>query len=212
MEITWLGHACFRLKGRDSAVMMDPCPRATGYNIGRQQANIITVSHAHPDHSFTEAITGPSRTIDGPGEYEIGGVLVTGVRTYHDDKRGAVRGKNTIFVVEVDEVRICHLGDLGHVPTQEQIEALSDIDVLLTPVGGHTTIDAATASEIVSLLEPKLVVPMHYRTDISAAELDPLETFIKQMGVSEATAQPKLTITRANVPTQTQVVVLEYRK
>ena len=212
MEITWLGHACFRLKGRDSMVLMDPCPKSTGYNIGRQQANIVTVSHPHEDHSYTDAVTGARRVIDAPGEYEIGGVLLTGVRTYHDAKRGATLGKNTAFVVEVDEVRVCHLGDIGHVPTQEQSEALSDIDVLLVPVGGHTTIDAATAAEIISQLEPKLVVPMHYATDAATATLDPLDTFVKQMGATAAQPQPKLSLTRSALPTQTQVVVLEYRR
>ena len=212
MEIVWLGHGCFRLKGRDRVVLMDPCPKSTGYNIGRQQADIVTISHPHPDHSFTDTVSGRGRRLDAPGEYEIGGVLVTGVRTYHDDKRGAVRGRNTSFVVELDEVRVCHLGDLGHVPTQEQTEALSDIDVLLIPVGGHTTIDAATAAEVVSLLEPRLVVPMHYATDASTASLAPLDIFIKQMGVTDPAPQPKLSLARGNLPSETQVAVLDYRR
>jgi L-ascorbate metabolism protein UlaG (beta-lactamase superfamily) len=212
MEITWLGHACFRLKGKDSVVLMDPCPRSTGYHIGRQQADIVTVSHPHPEHSYVEAVMGAPRRIDAPGEYEIGGVLITGVRTYHDGKKGAVRGRNTAFVVEVDEVRVCHLGDLGHVPTQEQSEALSDIDVLLVPVGGHTTIDAEAAAEIISQLEPKLVVPMHYATEAATARLDPLDKFIKQMGISAPQPQPRLNLTRSALPSQTQVVVLDYRR
>lgn len=212
MEVTWLGHACFRLKGRDGVVLMDPCPKSTGYNIGRQQANIVTVSHEHPAHSYTEALTGPHRRIDAPGEYEIGGVLITGVRTYHDGKRGAERGRNTSFLIEMDEVRVCHLGDLGHVPTQEQIEAFSDIDVLLVPVGGNSTIDAEAASEIISQLEPKVVVPMHYATEAASATLDPLDKFVKQMGVSAPEPQPKLTLTKTTLPAQTQVVVLEYRR
>ena len=212
MEVTWLGHACFRLKGRDSVIVMDPCPKSTGYNIGRQQANIVTLSHDHPDHAYTDAITGPYRRLDAPGEYEIGGVMLTGVRTFHDGKRGAERGRNTAFLVEMDEVRVCHLGDLGHVPTQEQIEALSDIDVLLVPVGGKTTIDAEAASEIISQLEPKVVVPMHYGTEAAAAGLDPLDKFVKQMGVSATEPQAKLTLTKTTLPAQTQLVVLEYRR
>lgn len=212
MEITWLGHACFRLKGKDSVVLMDPCPKSTGYAIGRQPADIVTISHDHDDHNWTETITGGPKLLTGPGEYEIGGVLLTGVRTYHDAKKGAEHGRNTVFLAEVDEVRVCHLGDLGHVLTEEQIESLSDIDVLLVPVGGHTTIDAEAAAEIVSLLEPKLVVPMHYQTEASAAPLDPLDKFIKQMGASDTTPQPKLTVAKGNLPAQTQVVVLEYRK
>jgi L-ascorbate metabolism protein UlaG (beta-lactamase superfamily) len=212
MEINWLGHACFRLKGRDSVVVLDPCPRSTGYNIGKQQAQIVTVSHDAPDHSYLEAISGTPKVINAPGEYEIGGVLITGVRTWRDDKRGTERGKNTTFVIEVDEVRICHLGDLGHVPTQQQGETLTDIDVLLVPVGGHGTIDAATASEIISQIEPKVVVPMHYATEASTVPLDPLDKFIKQMGVSESPPQAKLSLTRANLPISTQVVILDYKR
>ncbi len=213
MEITWLGHACFRLKGKDSAVVMDPCPRSTGYKIGRQQAQVVTISHHHETHSYLDAVSGAPKVLDAPGEYEIGGVLLTGVRTYHDAKRGGERGANTAFVVEMDEVRVCHLGDIGHVPTEEQVERLSDIDVLLIPVGGDSTIDAATAAEIVSQLEPKVVVPMHYATDATGlTALAPVDVFVKQMGISAPAAQPKLNLTRSNLPFQTQVMLLEYRK
>lgn len=213
MEITWLGHACFRLKGKDSAVLMDPCPRSTGYTIGRQQAQVVTISHPHESHNYLEAVSGAPKVLDAPGEYEIGGVLLTGVRTYHDSTRGSERGANTAFVVELDEVRICHLGDIGHKPTEEQMERLSDIDVLLIPVGGDSTIDAATAAEIVSQLEPKVVVPMHYATDATGlTALAPVDVFVKQMGISAPAAQPKLNLTRSNLPFQTQVMLLEYRK
>lgn len=212
MEITWLGHACFRLRTRDMTVLMDPCPRSTGYNIGRQQAQIVTISHRHPEHSYLEAVTGTPRVLDAPGEYEIGGVMLTGVRTYHDDQHGALRGPNTTFIVEMDEVRVCHLGDLGHLPTQEQMEALTDIDVLLVPVGGYTTIDGATAAELISELEPKLVVPMHYATEAATAKLDPLEKFIKQLGISAPTPQSKLSVSRSGLPAETEIVVLDYRR
>ncbi|MFN8556036.1 MAG: MBL fold metallo-hydrolase [Dehalococcoidia bacterium] len=212
MEITWLGHACIRLKGRDSVVLMDPCPKSTGYTIGRQAAQIVTVSHHHPDHANLDAVTGAPRVLDAPGEYEIGGVLITGVRTFHDRQKGTERGRNTVFLVEIDDVRICHLGDIGHAPTQEQSEALSDIDVLLAPVGGHTTINAEAASEIISQLEPKLVIPIHYATEASTGPLDPLDAFIKQMGVSAPAAQPKLTVTKTTLPAQTEIAVLDYRR
>jgi L-ascorbate metabolism protein UlaG (beta-lactamase superfamily) len=212
MEISWLGHACFRLRTKDMTVLMDPCPRSTGYSIGRQSAQIVTISHRHPAHSFLEAVTGTPKVLDAPGEYEIGGVMLTGVRTYHDDRRGALRGPNTAFIVEMDEVRVCHLGDLGHLPTQEQMEALADIDVLLVPVGGQTTIDGAAAAELISELEPKLVVPMHYATEAATAKLDPLEKFIKQLGITAPASQPKLSVTRSSLPSETQIVVLDYRR
>ncbi|MDZ4278759.1 MAG: MBL fold metallo-hydrolase, partial [Dehalococcoidia bacterium] len=164
MEITWLGHSCFRLRGRDAAVVFDPCDKKTGYNIGRPTADIVTVSHDHPGHSNVAAVAGSPRVVAGPGEFEIAGVLIMGIRTYHDKEQGGKLGKNTAYVLELDDVRVCHLGDLGHVPTPEQVEELSGVHVLLAPVGGGSTIGAAAAAEVVSLLEPKLVIPMHYKT------------------------------------------------
>lgn len=212
MELYWLGHGCFRLRGRDATVVADPCPRSTGYTIGKVAADIVTISHDHPEHSYLEAITGTPKVLRGPGEYEIASVLFTGVRTYHDAQRGARRGRNTAFVIEIDDVRVCHLGDLGHVLTPEQVEMLPGIDVLLLPVGGGTTIDAVAAAEVVSLLEPKIVVPMHYRTEVSTAKLDPLSRFLHEMGLGDVIPQPRLSVTRSNLPSETQVVVLEYRK
>lgn len=213
MDVTWLGHGCVRLKGREASVLMDPCPKSTGYAIGKQQAGIVTISHDHPEHAYTDALATPARELRAPGEYEVGGVSVTGIRLYHDSQKGAERGRNTAFVVEIDDVRVCHLGDIGHAPNQEQAANLTDIDVLVIPVGGNSTIDAAAAAAIVSQLEPKLVVPVHYATDVSTATLDPLEPFIKQMGAgAEPQPQPKLSVTRGSLPESTQVVVLDYRK
>lgn len=211
MEITWLGHAGFRLKGREMTVIMDPPPSEGGAS-ATLAADIVTVSHDHAGHNAVEACSGEPRLIVGPGEYEVAGVLIDGVQTYHDGRKGQERGRNTAYVVEIEELRICHLGDLGHIPTAEQTEALSNIDVLLAPVGGHSTIDAAAAAEVISLLEPKIVVPMHYQSEGSAAELDPLDRFLKQMGLAEVTPQPRLTISRSNLPAEAQVVVLEARR
>lgn len=212
MELYWLGHGCFRLRGRETTLLSDPCPRSTGYNIGKVAAHIVTVSHDHPEHSHLEAVTGTPKVVRGPGEYEIAGVLINGVRTYHDAQKGARRGLNTAFVIEMDDIRLCHLGDLGHVLTPDQVEALSGVDILLVPVGGGTTIDAVAAAEIVSLLEPKIVVPMHYRTEVSTARLDPPSRFLKEMGLGEVTPQPRLNVTPSSLPSETQVVLLEYRR
>ena len=213
MEITWLGRSCFRLRGRDAAVVMDPCDKSTGYNIGKLTADIVTVSHDHPAHANVAAVTGTPRVVQGPGEFEISGVLIMGVRTYHDGEKGAKLGKNTAFVLELDDVRICHLGDLGHVPTPEQVEDLSGVDVLLAPVGGNCTIGAAAAAETVSLLEPKLVIPMHYQTSADKADLEPLDRFLKEISAQSAfeERQPKLTITRTTLPHETKVQVLDYK-
>ena len=214
MEITWLGHSCFRLRGRDAAVVMDPCGKETGYNISRPAADIVTVSHEHPAHNNVGGVAGSPRVVQGPGEFEIAGVLIMGIPTYHDSEKGQKLGKNTAYVVELDDVRVCHLGDIGHVPTPEQVEELSGVDILLAPVGGGTTINAAAAVETISLLEPKLVIPMHYKTDATKdGGLEPLDRFIKEMGAKSAyeERQPKLSVTKSTLPEETKVLVLEYK-
>ncbi len=213
MEITWLGHSCFRLRGREAAIVTDPCAKSTGYSVGRLAADIVTVSHDHPGHNNVAAVTGSPRVVQGPGEFEIAGVLIMGIRTYHDDEKGDRLGKNIAYVLELDDLRVCHLGDLGHVPTPEQVEALSGVDILLAPVGGNNTIDAAAAVETVSLLEPKLVLPMHYQTPAAKAQLDPLDRFLKEMGAASALEerQAKLSVTKSTLPHETKVLVLDYR-
>lgn len=214
MDVTWLGHDCVRLRGRERIVLMDPCAKTTGYSIGKQTADIVTVSRRDPEHAFLETLSSSPRVLDAAGEYEIGGVLLNGVQTagHGKPKDGVARPKNIAFVVELDDLRVCHLGDLDHVPAQDLLEELSDIDLLLLPVGGHGALDAAAAAELISQLQPRLVTPLRYRTDISTQDLDPLEPFIQQLGRGVQEAQAKLTITRANLPEDTRVVVLDYRK
>ena len=213
MEITWLGHSCFRLRGREAVVVTDPCAKSTGYNIGRPTADIVTVSHDHPGHNNVAAVAGTPRVVQGPGEFEIAGVLIVGIRTYHDGQKGQKLGKNTAYVVELDDVRVCHLGDLGHVPTPDQVEELSGVDILLMPVGGGNTIGASAAAETVSLLEPKLVIPMHYQTPAAKAQLEPLDRFLKEIGARTALEerQPKLSVTSSTLPHETKVLVLDHR-
>jgi len=213
MEITWLGHSCFRIRGRDATVVLDPCPKSTGYSIGRPTADIVTVSHDHPGHSNVAAVPGSPRVVEGPGEFEISGALITGIRTYHDDKNGSLRGRNIAYVLEIDDVRVCHLGDLGHVPTATQVEEMSGVDILLTPVGGGNALGASAAAATVSLIEPKLVIPMHYHTPAAKAQLDPLDRFLQEMGAPGALdeRQPKLSVTRSTLPSETKVQVLDYR-
>ena len=211
MEITWLGHSCFRLKGKQSTVITDPFSPASGYTLGKVTAEIVTVSHAHPGHSYIQGVGGEPRILKSPGEYESAGVLTVGVHTYHDNEKGAQRGKNTAFVIDVDDVMICHLGDLGHVLTAEQVAEIDGVDVLLIPVGGVSTIDAVQAAQIVRQLEPKLVIPMHYKTDALKRELETADRFLKEMGVKEAVPQPKLTVTKNSLPLTTQVTILSYK-
>ena len=178
--------------------------------MGKPTAHIVTVSHQHPGHSYVQGVSGGPRLVTGPGEYEISGILILGMVTFHDGEEGRKRGRNTVYLVEVDEVSICHLGDLGHVLTGEQVEEIGDVDVLLLPVGGVSTINASMAAEVVRQLEPKVVIPMHYKTPALVRELEPVEKFLREIGVREVNSQPKLSVTRSSLPDSTQVFLLDY--
>ena len=208
MEITWLGYSCFRLKGKQTTIVTDPFPPDLGYSLGKLTADIVTISHQHPGHSYIEGVGGEPKVLTGPGEYEISGIITFGIQTYHDTEQGTLRGKNIIFVFEIDDVVVCHLGDLGHTLTTEQIAKIDSADVLLVPVGGVSTIDATHAAEIVRRLEPKIVIPMHYKTLVLKRELAPVDRFLKEMGVKEAIPQPKLVVNKASLPLTLQVVLL----
>jgi len=210
MEISWLGHSCFRIKGSHATVITDPYSPNLGYSLGKPTAHIVTVSHQHPGHSYVQGIGGEPKLVTRPGEYEISGVLIIGIAAFHDEEGGSKRGRNTVYLMEVDEVSVCHLGDLGHVLTTQQVEEIGNVDVLLLPVGGVSTINAPMAAEVVRQLEPKAVVPMHYKTPALNRELEPVERFLKEIGVKEVNSQPKLSFTKANLPVSTQVFLLDY--
>ena len=210
MDITWLGHSCFRIKGKEVTVITDPCHPSLGYSLNKLQADIVTLSHPHPGHCYTQAVTGEFKVIKGPGEYELRGVFITGIATWHDDAKGEKLGKNTVYVLEMDGITLCHLGDLGHLPASELIEDMGDIDVLFLPVGGVSTIGGSTAADVVRRLMPKVVIPMHYKTAALAKELEPADKFLKELGVKEQVSQPKLSVNRSTLPTSTQVVILDY--
>ena len=210
MDISWLGHSCFKIRGTRATVVTDPYSPDLGYSLGKPAADIVTVSHQHPGHAYIQGVGGDPKPVTGPGEYEISGILLIGMATFHDQEKGRQRGKNTIYLVEVDEMVVCHLGDLGHVLTTEQVEEIEHVDVLLLPVGGVSTISAAMAAEVVRQLEPKVVVPMHYKTEALHRELEPVDRFLKEMGVKEVSSRPKLSFTKANLPISTQVFLLDY--
>jgi L-ascorbate metabolism protein UlaG (beta-lactamase superfamily) len=211
MEIVWLGHSSFRIRAREATVITDPCPPSTGYTIGKPTADIVTLSHAHDDHTFVKAVAGKPTVLDGPGEYEISGAFLTAIPTHHDGERGAERGSNLVFVIEMEGIKICHLGDLGHAPTADQAEGMTGADVLLIPVGGDSTIDGAKAAEIVPALDARIVIPMHYKTPVSKGDLETAERFLKEMEATAVQAQPKLSLSYNTVPSDTQVVVLDYK-
>ncbi len=209
MEITWFGHACFRLRGREATLITDPFDRSLGLTLGRQSADIVTISHDSPHHAAAEAISGSPRVLRGPGEYEVKGVMVTGVATPGEREAGGRHARNTAYAITIDDVVICHLGDLGKPLTPDQIEALKDPDVLLIPVGGHCTIGPAEVTEVISQLEPKLVVPMHYALPGLRVMLEPIDRFAREMGLEETRPQPRLSVTRSSVPEEATVVILE---
>lgn len=214
MELTWLGHACFRLRGKEVTIITDPFGPQLGYTLGRVNAQIVTVSHDHPGHNNVGAVGGEPHVIRGPGEYEVQDVLITAVASYHDDERGKRLGRNTIYALHIDDISVCHLGDLGHVLTNGQREEIGDVDVLLVPVGGKNTINAAQAVEVISQLEPRIIIPMHYATAATEGKvegLDPVEKFCREMGVEVVDPQPKLAVTRGTLPSEPQVTTLSYR-
>ena len=209
MEIYWLGHGCFRLRGRDATVLLDPCPPSTGYRIGKVPADVVTISRDVADSNHRDAATGDPKFLDRPGEFEIAGVLVTGIATDDADREDG-HSRNVAFVVDIDDIRVCHLGYIQQVPAGDEVEELS-ADILLLPVGGDGVLNAAKAAEIVSLLEPKIVIPMLYKTDVSKGDLEPVDRFIKEMGSEAKTPEQRLNINKSGLPHDTTLVLLNYR-
>ena len=213
MEITWYGHSCFRINERGmAAVVTDPYdPQAVGYDPGKLRAEVVTVSCDKPAHNYVKAIRGKAFEINGPGEYEIGGVFITGVRingTRKSKTEEAVR--NTVYVYDYNGLKIAHLGELNSVPSQTEVEGLGEVNVALVPVGGRTSLNAAKAAEVISLLEPSIVIPMHYATSKSVMKLDPLSKFLKEMGLTSVETEESIKLSSANVlPEETRVMVLE---
>ena len=210
-DITWLGHACFRLRGKDATIVTDPFDRGIGLEVPRPRADIVTISRDDPNHNAEATIKGEPRVLRAPGEYEVKGVFITGVATYADAKKGALHGKNTVFVYELDDLVICHLGGLGHTLSAAQVEALSDVSVLIVPVGSPDALDAAKAVEVIGQIEPAIVIPMMYKTGPETLNLEPLDRFAKEMGLKEWVAQDKLVLKSSDLPDTTQVVVLEVK-
>ena len=213
MEITWYGHSCFRLTERNFVnVVTDPYDnKVVGYEPLKLKAEIVTISHDAPGHNNSDAVKGTTHVITGPGEFEIGGVFITAVQT-ESGKKSKDRVRNTVYVFDYDGITVAHLGDLQQIPTQSEIELLGTVNVALVPIGGGTSLNAAKAAEVVSMLEPNLVIPMHYATPDAKIKLDDLNKFIKEMGLSKQEAQPSLKVTRSSLPAETHVVVLEYQK
>jgi L-ascorbate metabolism protein UlaG (beta-lactamase superfamily) len=213
MEIIWYGHSCFRLTERNLAtVVCDPYDhRHVGYDSLRLKGDIVTVSHDSPSHNFVQAVKSEPRIINGAGEFEIGGVFITGVQTNGHTKKNEGEPVNTIFLFDYNGVTVLHLGDLNRVPSQTEVEDLGPVNVVLAPIGGVGCLNAAKAAEVISLLEPNIVIPMHFSTPATTLKLDSLQKFLKEMGQEKVETQPSIKITGSgSLPVETRVVVLEY--
>ncbi|MCB0208732.1 MAG: MBL fold metallo-hydrolase [Anaerolineae bacterium] len=208
MEIVWYGHSCFRIKDRTATVLTDPYDKSLGLALPRMRADIVTVSHDSPHHNAVHNVKPDFKVIDGPGEYEIGGTFVTGVQLY-PPKNSSAPARNNVYVIYMENLAVCHMGDLHHIPTQSQVEGLGSIDILMIPVGGHKALSAAQAAEVISLIEPYIVIPMHYSLPEMTIELDPVSKFLKEMGIAKADPESAFKITKSTLPEETQVVLLE---
>ncbi len=210
MEIKFLGHSSFEIKGKDVTVVTDPFdPRKVGLPFPKIESDILTVSHDHSDHNYIEGVGGDPFLINGPGEYEISGVRVFGIPALH----GGDLGKVTLYLIEMDDLSIVHLSDLGQKLEHDQVEELNTVDILMVPVGNAgVQLDAEKAAEVVAQLEPYIVLPMHFRESEETKKFDPVEKFLEQMGEENVRREKKLKITKSSLPEDTEVVVLERTK
>lgn len=214
MEISWLGHACFQLRGKNALLLTDPFSPQSGEPLRLSKINptIVTLSHTFPQSTAPFPIGGTPYIVRSPGEYEISDVLITGIASYQDEKKGKEYGRNTIYVIHIDDLVVCHLGALGHVLQEEDLEEIADADVLFIPVSGNHTINATQAAEVISQIEPRIVIPIYAATSENAGREHPeLDKFSREMGLQALTTQPKINVTRTNLPAEMQVVLLAPR-
>ncbi|OQA13516.1 MAG: metal-dependent hydrolase [Chloroflexi bacterium ADurb.Bin360] len=216
MEITWYGLGCFRLIERGyPAIITDPFDEeASGYALPRTRAEIVTLSQPvdDPREVSWARFRGPTRTLASPGEYEIGGIFITAIPSFRDRQKGAERGQNIIYTYDLGALTVCHLGELGHVPSQSRIEGLGTVHVLLIPVGIPDGLTPSMASEVVSLIEPNIVIPMSYKTPGLELGYQPVDRFLKEMGVTNPDTQASLKLTAGAMPEETQIILLEPQK
>jgi L-ascorbate metabolism protein UlaG (beta-lactamase superfamily) len=217
MEICYLGHSSFKIKGKEVTLVTDPYDSTgapyLGFRFPKVEADVVTISHSHEDHNAAGLVSGNPFVISSPGEYEIKGVSVFGFSSYHDEKLGKEYGANTIYLIEMDGMRLCHLGDLGERLNDEKLEEIDGVDILMVPVGGFYTIGPKVAVELITKVEPKVVIPMHFKTEFSGSELDKLVSvaeFLKELGVEQVAPLPKFLISKDKLPqAERQIVILE---
>jgi L-ascorbate metabolism protein UlaG (beta-lactamase superfamily) len=209
VEISWFGHSYFRLADRGKAtIVCDPFDESIGYTVPKVKADVVTISHDAPGHSNYDSVKSYQRVLAGPGEYEIGGVFVIGA-ALHDVESDPPK-RNVAYLFDYDGLTIAHLGDLNHVPQQSTIEAMGSVDIALVPVGGGGGLNATQAAEVIGMLEPSIVIPMHYKTEENSLDLESVDKFLKEMGVSRIQQENVLKVSKSSLPEQTQIVVLGF--
>lgn len=215
MDITWYGLSCFRIREGGVTVVCDPYDRTVGLQVPKLRADIVTVSHDRPGHNCVDAVGGEPKVLRGPGEYEIKNVFITGATTFHRRQPDQPLERNVIFFFEFGDLTVGHLGDLGEVPTQNEIEELNigEVDILLVPVGGGATMDPTRAVEVIGMFEPRLVIPMHYHqpqlSALWAGSLEPVDKFLRELGASAPEPQAMLKVSKSSLPEEPQVAILE---
>ena len=207
MDITWLGHSCFRLHDADMVVVTDPYPASVGLRIDNRPASVVTVSNTHPHHNHTESIEGEPKVFRDPGEYEYNGVTARGVMTPLEDDQPRDQ-RNVAFSIEIGAITVCHLGDISVPMSTRMIDELKPVDVVLVPIGGQCTLDVDKIYQTLQDLDAKIVIPMHYKTEGLNVEIDPIDNFVRRMGIDEIQPQPRLVVTPASLGTDMRVVVM----
>lgn len=214
MQIIWYGQACFQItalpqKNNQVKIVIDPFSEEVGLKVPKLDSDILMITHYHYDHNNLKAVGGNPFIIEGPGEYEIREVFINGIHSWHDSKNGADRGSNTIYTIEAEEMKICHLGDLGQSElSSEQLERIGNVDILMIPVGGTYTIDAKSALKVMSQIEPKIIIPMHYSLPKLKIKLDGVDKFLKELGVKQLSPLPKLSIRKKDLQEEEAKVIV----
>jgi L-ascorbate metabolism protein UlaG (beta-lactamase superfamily) len=211
MRIRWLGHSCFLITNeRGINILTDPFDETLGYHMTKEKINIITISHEHYDHNNTMGIKGKPVVLKGPVNRDTHKIIFKGIASYHDSVYGKYRGENTIFLIKTDNLTLCHLGDLGHILENEQLEQMGHVDILFIPVGGYFTINYIQAERVINQIKPKIVLPMHYKTDAIKWSIDPLSVFLNKKQNINIIGKPFFEVTETILPEKTTIYVLTY--
>ena len=216
MKVKWLGHAAFVITTADGTkILTDPYKPggydgAVGYGPITEKVDVVTVSHDHEDHNDTDGLTGSFEVVKGCGSSQAKGIRIQGFGCFHDGSKGSERGDNTIFVIEADGIRVCHLGDLGHPLTAAEIKEIGRVDVLLVPVGGHFTIDAREAAQVADAMRARVIIPMHFKTESLGFPIAPVDEFLNEMGIYERPESSEVEITGESLQEGKRVIVLEH--